>query len=144
MGANAVPIIFPILGSANLNSQIAVFFRTSLQKKLWNFLIPDGDAEIFLTKYQKEFMKNSNDDSSYGFFMNPYIQTGLFITECVSLDMMLAGGIIKLQERPGNYKDRYSAVSYANWVISQFDKDLLREVSEKDMFSSLMEVTQFM
>ena len=140
LGINAMPVIFPILATGPFNSQIAVFFRTSLQKKLWNFLIPDGDAETFLIKSQKEFMKNSDDDS-YSFFMNPYIQTGLFITECVGLDMALVSGIIKLSERPGALKDRYTSVSYCNWIISQFDKELLREVKQEDGMSALLNVT---
>lgn len=136
LGANALPVIFPILANANLNSQIAVYFRSSLQKKLWNFLIPDGDAETFLIKYQKEFMKNPNDESSYGFFMNPYVQTGLFISECCGLDLILTGGLIKLQEHSGATKDRFSSVSYCNWVISShFDKFLLREIEEQDNLS---------
>ncbi len=140
LGINALPVIFPISASATLNSQIAVFFRTSLQKKMWNFLIPDGDAETFLIKSQKEFMRNS-DDNSYSFFMAPYIQTGLLISECVGLDMILSGGIVKLTERPGARKDRYSSISYANFIISFFDKELLRETQEQDNLSVFESMT---
>jgi len=140
LGMNAMPVIFPIAASATLNSQIAVMFRTSLQKKMWNFLIPDGDAETFLIKSQKEFMKNG-EDNSYSFFMSPYVQTGLLISECVGLDMVLNNGIVKLSERPGARKDRYSSVSYANFIISQFDTDLLRESQPNDELSSLMAIT---
>jgi hypothetical protein len=81
-------------------------------------------------------MKNPNDESSYGFFMNPYVQTGLFISECCGLDLILTGGLIKLQEHSGATKDRFSSVSYCNWVISShFDKFLLREIEEQDNLS---------
>ena len=59
--------------------------------------------------------------------MNPYVQEGLLIGECVNLDMSLYDGMIRLVEKTGNYKDRYSTLSYVNWVISDFDKDLLKE-----------------
>jgi hypothetical protein len=141
LGANALPIIFPIIASESLNSQMAVFFRSSLQKKLWNFLITEGDAETFLVKSQKEFMKNSNDSTAYGFFLNPYVNTSLFINECIGLDMILSSGLIKLKERPGNRKDRYSSVSYCNFIISQFDKELLRESQEQDNYSVFESMT---
>ena len=141
LGINALPVIFPIMGSATLNSQIAVFFRTALQRKLWNFLIPEGDAETWLIRNQKEFMKDSND-SSYSFFLSPYLQTNFLVTECSSLDRLpMQNGLIRLQERSGNYKDRYSSVSYANWVISQFDKELLRESQEQDNYSVFESMT---
>lgn len=144
LGINALPVVYPILASQPLNSQIAVAFRSSLQKKLWNFLLADGDAEEFLIKSQKEFMENANDSVSTAFFLNPYIQTGLFIGECINLDMTLSSGMIKLSEKSGCHKDRYTSVSYANWVINYFDQDLLRETEEVDDFTVLMNMTQFL
>jgi hypothetical protein len=74
--------------------------------------------------------------------MNPYIQTGLLIGECINLDMTLVNGLIKLVEKSGTYKDRYSAISYANWIISHFDKDLLQENDNSDDFTELMKMMQ--
>jgi hypothetical protein len=144
LGVNASQVVCPILASQSLNSQIAVAFRGSLQKKLWNFLIPDGDAEDFLIRTQKEFTQDANDSSSFAFFLAPYVATGLFIGECINLDMSLSSGMIKLTEKSGCYKDRYSSVSYANWVISQFDKDLIKETEDVDDWSILEGITQVM
>jgi hypothetical protein len=127
LGLNAMPVIFPILASQSLNSQMAASFRSSLQRKLWQFLIPEGTAEEWLTKNNKEFISDSNDSSVFAHFMNPYVQTGFLVSECINLDMTLVNGMIKLTERPGCYKDRFSSVMYMNWIISQFDKDLLKE-----------------
>jgi len=138
----AIPVIFPILASQNLNSQIAVSFRSSLQKKLWNFLLPEGEAEDFLIKTNKEFISDANDSENYVRFLMPYTQTSLFIGECINLEMTLVNGLIKLTEKAGNFKDRYSSLSYGNWVISQFDKNLLKETEESDDWSELMGVTQ--
>ena len=142
-GVNALPIIFPIQASQALNSQIATYFRSSLQKKLWRFLIVDGDAEEHLIKTIKEFTKDSNDSETSAFYLHPYIQTGLFIGECINLDMTLVSGLIKLTEKPGCYKDRYSCVSYANYIISsQFDKTLLKENDDTDDFSEVAALIQ--
>jgi hypothetical protein len=41
-------------------------------------------------------------------------------------------------EKPGCFKDRYSAISYANYVIStEFDKLLLREIDSSDDWGTL-------
>lgn len=145
-GINPKPVIFPMSASQNLNSQIASLFRASLQKKLWKFLILDGDAEEHLIKSKnKEFMANSNDSDTYAFYMNPFVGTGLAISECINLDMSLVSGIVKLVEKPGCYKDRYSALSYANYFISQeFDQQLLKEEEDTqddwEVISSLFQL----
>lgn len=142
-GLNALPIIFPILASQSSNSQIATYFRSSLQKRLWRFLIQDGDAEEYLTKAVKEFTANSTDSETFAFYIQPYIQTGLMVGECINLDMALVNGLIKLTEKPGCYKDRYSCVSYANYIIStQFDKLLLKENDERDDFYEIASLVQ--
>jgi hypothetical protein len=141
-GVNALPIIFPISASQSSNSQMATLFRSSLQKKLWNFLIADGDAEEFLLKTSKEFISNPNDSEIFAYFLNPYIQTGLLVGECINLDMSLVGGLVKLMEKAGCYKDRYSAISYLNFIIAQFDQALLRENDNEDDFSIVANLIQ--
>jgi uncharacterized membrane protein len=144
-GVNALPIIFPILASQDLNSQIAAAFRISLQKKLWKFLIGDGDAEEYLLRTSAEFRKNSSNDSDiFSFYLNPFVQTGLLVSECINLDMSLVNGKIKLSEKSGKLKDRYSAISYANYVISTFfDSELLREARDENPYDDVIAWTQF-
>lgn len=138
-----LPVIFPIqVSTLEENSYIASTFRASLQKNLWKFLIPDGDAEEFLMKNLKDFSLSADDSETTAFFLNPYIQTGLFIGECINLDLTLVSGKIKLIEKSGCYKDRYSAVSYANMIISFFDQELLKESSDSDDWEELMKITQ--
>jgi hypothetical protein len=144
-GINALPVIFPMSASQDLNSQIANLFRSSLQKKLWKFLILDGDAEEFLIKSKnKEFLSNPADSSIYAFYLNPYVQTGLTISECINLDLALVSGKVKLVEKAGCNKDRYSALSYVNFFISQeFDTALLKEEdtsNDWDIISGLFQM----
>jgi hypothetical protein len=142
-GLNAIPVIFPISASLDLNSQIANSFRISLQKHLWKFLINDGDGEDYLIKHVPEFISNIDDSESYAFFLSVYVQTSLFISECINLDRKVIGDKIKLVEKPGCFKDRYSAISYANYVIStEFDKLLLRETDDSDDWDIISSLTQ--
>ena len=140
---NPLPVMFPISASQELNSQIASSFRTSLQKKLWNFLITDSDAEDYLIRNVPEFTQDADNSDTYSVFLSPHVNTNLFISECINLDLSLVGGKIKLQEKSGNYKDRYTSVSYANWIISMFDHELLKESDDNgDDLSLLMGLTQ--
>ncbi len=127
-GANPLQIIFPIVASQEMNSQIATSFNRCLKKKLWKFLIAEGDAEDYLIKNVPEFTKNVDDSDMYARLLNPYLGTTLLISEAINLDLKLVGGSVKLVEKPGCYKDRYSAISYLNYVVeTEFDKSLLKE-----------------
>ena len=138
-----MPIIFPILASQALNSQMAAELRSSLQKKLWKFLIPESEAEEHLIKTIKEFTKDSMDSETTSFFIHPFCQTTLFFNECINLDMSLVNGLIKLTEKSGCYKDRYSAISYLNHIVSyELDKSLLKENDDSDDFSDLLAFIQ--
>lgn len=141
LGINPLPVVMPMLASQALNSQMAASFRSSLQRRLWQFLIPDGDAEEWLLKNNREFSSDVSDSETFGFFMNPYVQVGLLISECINLDMTLVNGLIKLTEKPGCYKDRFSSIMYLNWLVSQFDKDLLKQSEDKNEWDIIQSVT---
>ena len=141
LGLGALQVIFPISASQQLNSLIAANFRSALQKKLWNFLIDENLAEEFLIKNNKEFMNDANDSETTVRFLNTYVQTSLFINECVNLDLTLVNGLLKLDSKPGSYKDRYSAISYMNYVISHLDKSLLKEVGDYDAAEEVLGIT---
>jgi hypothetical protein len=133
VGLNALPLIYPISGTPRINSEMAVDMRDKLQKKMWNLLVDEKEAEEYLirSKYQKEFniLENSSIRSWY---LAPYIQTSLTINECINLSMKLLAGNIQLTEDSGARKDRYTVISYANYFASFFDKDLVRETDNQD------------
>jgi len=144
LGVGALPVIYPIRASQQSNSTMAAALRSSLQKKLWKFLKGEGDAEELLIRTNKEFRKDLDDSDTFAFFMNPFVNTSLFISECINLDMSLVGGMVKLTERPGCYKDRFSSIMYANSVITDvFDKDLLKETENTNDWDILQQITLF-
>ncbi len=141
LGADPKPVIFPINASLELNSDIAVAFRNSLQKKMWEFLIGDAEAEEFLLKNHKELL--IDDGTLKAFLLNPYVQQNLLVGESLNLNMTMVGGKIRLQETPGSHKDRYTSVSYMNFIIDKYfdptiksDKDT---TNDWDILSSLVQ-----
>ena len=141
LSPNAKSMIYPILASQRLNNDIAVSFRTSLQKKLWNFLISESEAEDHLIKNSKEFIADMDDAQSRAFWLAPYLNTDFLISESINLELNLINGVIKLTEQSGALKDRYSMISYANWFVSFLDKDLIREEDNTDSWSAIMGVS---
>lgn len=144
LSSNCKPVIYPIVASARLNNDIAVSFRTSLQKKLWNFLISDGNAEEYLIKNSKEFVSIMDDSYEKAFYLAPYLNTDFLVSECIGLELNLVNGIIKLTEPSGGLKDRYSMISYANWFISFLDKEIMRENDGISDEEALLAITQIL
>jgi hypothetical protein len=145
LGANPLKVIFPIIATAQLNSQIAVAFRTTLQKKLWQFLDLDSNAEEFLLKDYHALL--TDDGTLRAFLLNPFVQCGLLLSECLNLNMSIqAGGYIKLDETPGSHKDRYTATSYLNWVVSEYFDPVIRGEKEdtQDEWDVLLSLTSFL
>jgi hypothetical protein len=63
--------------------------------------------------------------------INPYNQTSELINECVNLEYTISSGNIKIDEKRGR-KDRYSSISYGNYVASKLEMDLLMEGRKED------------
>jgi len=143
LGADPKHVIFPINASLDLNSDIAIAFRGSLQKKMWDFLIGDAEAEEFLLKNHKELL--SDDSELKAFLLNPYVQVNLLIGECLNLNLEHRGGKIRLTETPGSHKDRFSSVSYLNYIVDKyFDPTIKLERQDEDEWETLMKATSFL
>lgn len=141
IGLNPTPIVFPISATAKLNSDIAYSFRDKLQKKMWSFLFSPMDADEYLTKkFKKEYLKDSVDGVNERVWMlHPYAQTAEMINECVSSEMIMLNGYAKIKEMSGKRKDRYTSVSYLNYVASFFDAELIKETKPEDALDFLMQ-----
>jgi hypothetical protein len=142
LGMNPKPVVFPIVATQKLNSDIAVAFRGSLQKKLWNFLVSDIDAEDYLIRTNKEYIDTSEDVSLRAWLLHPYVQSNFLVQECINLEMQLVSGYVKLLEPSTGRKDRYTMVSYLNYFVSEvLDQDLLREEDSGSDWDAIANVT---
>lgn len=137
----AKPVIYPIMASAKLNSEIAVDFRDKMQRGLISFLIDDNEAETYLTKTYKEFANVNNIDIRAWMLM-PYIETGLLVNETINLEYTVVSGNIKLETTGSARKDRYTSCSYGNFVASILEKDLLRPQKDNIDISKLFNFRQ--
>lgn len=138
LGINAKPVIYPIMASAKLNSEIAVDFRDKLQRGMINFLVNENEAETYLIKNNKEYI-NNEDISLKSWFILPYVEVELLINESINLEYSILSGNIKLETVGSARKDRYTSCSYGNFVASIFEKDFIKpkngDIDIKKLFS---------
>ena len=56
--------------------------------------------------------------------MMPYINTTLLVNELVNLQHEETNGVVRIYEKSGMRKDRYSSLAYNYYVANQLEKDL--------------------
>ena len=128
---NAKKAIWSIKATAEFNSNAAIGLRAGFQNGVINLLIPDLEAEQEIQKI-RGFGKMSEREKAL--LQAPYTQTSLLINELIYLDHEMRGNTVKIKERPGMRKDRFSSLEY-NFQICQ---DLSRKRRPQENTESLV------
>lgn len=130
---NAPKVIYPILATGDFNSRIALGLRETIRKGAIQLLISEDDFEEIATEITG-YNKLSPEDKLA--LMLPYINTTLLVNELVSLQYEDHNGLIRVKERSGMRKDRYSSLSYS----VEIGKTLQKEYNEKHSKKSVREM----
>ena len=67
----------------------------------------------------------------------PYIQTTLLINELINLSHETNNGLIKVKEKTGMRKDRYSSLQYGYALLQELSKGLKPKTNTEDFLSKL-------
>lgn len=119
---NPLPVIFSIKAGNKLNHEIATSLRGVLQSSYIELLINEIEAKDMLMD-KKYYNEASLEDKV--FYERPFIQTTLLVNELVNLEYEVIGGYIKVKEKSGKRKDRYSSLAFANYLAKYLeDKNL--------------------
>lgn len=133
--SGADKVIWCIKGNTALNSECAVLLREGFRSGKVRLLVTEYDGENLLEGIRGYSSLNPAERLE---LQMPYIHTTLLINELVKLKHEESGGKIKLYERSGMRKDRYSSLSYNFYVATQLENRLIkragREFSINDMF----------
>ena len=128
--------IWAIKGSAALNSECAVLLREGFRSGKIRLLITEYDAELLFGDTVKGF---SNLDISEKLAVQmPYIHTTLLINELVNLQHEDTSGKIKVFEKSGMRKDRYSSLSYNFYVATQLEAKMNRRNEAGDSINKFL------
>lgn len=116
---NAPKVIYAIKANAKMNNDMCLALRAGFQNGYINLLIDDNNIEDRLSKI-KGYSKLS--DVQQVKMKLPYIQTTFLINELINLTHDTSNGLIKVKEKSGMRKDRYSSCEYGWALIQELSK----------------------
>jgi hypothetical protein len=114
---DAKKCIYAIKANAKSNNDMCLSLRSALQNGYINLLINELDMEDKWSKQIKGYSKLSDNVKSK--LRLPYYQTTFLIDELINLDHDISNGLIKVKEKSGMRKDRYSSMEYNYYVVDQ-------------------------
>lgn len=117
----AEKLIYSIKATAQFNSDAAVYLRDCIKRGKVRLLTDEVTSNDILNK-SKAFQALTVDDQVH--FQEPFYQTTAMVHEMINLDYTTVNGKIKVEEASGMRKDRYSAVSYANYIATELERDM--------------------
>lgn len=114
-------VIWAIKASAQFNSDAAFTLREAFRASRIRLLASEYESENFLEEIKGYNSLSPSDKVQVGL---PYIQTSLLIDELTKLQHEEAGGKIRIFEKSGMRKDRYSSLSYNYYVATQLENKI--------------------
>lgn len=120
---NADKVIWSIKASAQFNSDAAFLLREGFKSGRIRLLASEYDAEEYLSELKGYSNLNPPERMQ---LQLPYINTTLLIDELVKLQHEESGGRVRVFERTGMRKDRYSSLSYNYYVATQLENKLTK------------------
>lgn len=123
---NAKKAVWAILATAKLNSDCALLLREGFRTGRIRLLNTEYDGEESL-KAIRGYGNLSTEDRMK--IMMPYIDATLLINELINLQHDESSGLVKLSERAGMRKDRYSSLSYNYYVATMLERDIRRDTA---------------
>jgi hypothetical protein len=120
---NPLPVVFSIKAGNKLNHEIASALRVNLQNSNIELLINEIEAKELLSE-KKSFQNASVEDKAA--MVQPFVQATLLVNELVNLEHDIVGGYIKIKEKSGKRKDRYSSLAYCNYLAKILEGENLQ------------------
>lgn len=131
-GANKV--VWCMKANADFNSIAATSLRAGIKNGNVSLLINEFDSEDVVKKIQGYKTMSTNERDK---LLLPYIQTSLLINEMINLDHDIVNNKVKLKERSGMRKDRFSSMEYNYYVTQLLATKLKPKNTEADILSIL-------
>ena len=127
--------VYAIKASAKQNNDMCLALRAALQNGYINLLISETDMEDKWAKVVKGYNKLSENMKAQ--LRLSYYQTSFLIDELINLDHDISNGLVKVKEKSGMRKDRYSSLEYNYYVVDQIRLKKKRNANTNDLISRL-------
>jgi len=133
---NAPKVIWAVHGTSEFNSQCAVILREAFRQGEIKLLMSEYGCEEYLSEL-KGWDKLTSSDRLL--LQLPYIHTSLLINELINLGVETRNGVVRIKEKPGTRKDRYSSLSYNIYVAKELERDQSALRAKKTMTELIMQ-----
>lgn len=131
----AIPVIYSIKASAEINHYIATGLRTSFEKQKIRLLRSDIEIkEDFIES--KGYLKKTADEQYR--MLRPFVTTTALQNELINLIYEVRSGFIKIKEVGTTTKDRYSSLAYCNYYANELEKELKSNQSDDSILEYCM------
>lgn len=119
----APKVIWAIMGNSQFNSDCALGLREAFRQGNIKLLLEeiDGKDELSCLSGYGKLSESERID-----LLMPYVHTTLLGNELVNLTYEAKNNVIRVQERPGARKDRYSSLSYNIYVAKEVERKLAK------------------
>lgn len=131
----APKVIYAIKANAKSNNDMCLALRAAFQNGYINLLMDDTNIEERLTKI-KGYSKLS--DIKHVRMKMPYVQTTFLVNELINLTHDTSNGLVKVKEKTGMRKDRYSSLEYGWYVVQELSKNLKPKTNTNDLMNKLI------
>lgn len=129
---NAPKVIYAIQATSKMNSDMALGLRSGFQNGYINLLANDTNIEDVLSKIRGY---SGLPEAMQIKLRLPYVQTTFLVNELINLQHEVSNGLVKVKEKSGMRKDRYSSLEYGYSII----QDLSRKHRPKEDGNSLLD-----
>lgn len=119
--SGAEKVIWAIKAGAQFNSDCAFLLREGFRSGRIRLLSTELDADEALSELKGFNMLTPQERMDYRM---PYVQTTLLIDELIHLQHEETNGKVRIYEKAGMRKDRYSSLAYNYYVAIQLEKKM--------------------
>ena len=127
-------VIWSVKASAQFNSDCAYLLREAFRSGRIRLLETEYDAEKDLAELRGYSSLSLEEKTK---IQLPYIHTTLLIDELTKLQHEESGGKVKLFERTGMRKDRYSSLAYNYYVATQLETKMSRRIQNDALSANI-------
>ena len=114
----AAKVIWSIKASAQFNSDCAFLLREGFRSGRIRLLVNEYDGDEALSELRGYSSLNPSEQTRMRL---PYIHTTLLVDELVNLEHEESNGKVRIYEKSGRRKDRYSSLAYNYYVALQIE-----------------------
>lgn len=133
--------VYAIKANAKSNNDMCLSLRSAFQNGYINLLSSEANMESIWAKNIKGY--NKMTESQQIELKLPFYQTGFLIDELINLDCEVASnGMIKVKEKSGMRKDRYSSLEYNHYVVDQLKLKTRQKVNTKNDIIKMVGVSK--